>query len=51
MSKVAGVIRRPQVLIETPAFGIILMTCHYLDLGSAVEANFSSDTIKIKSTT
>ena len=27
------------------------MTCHYLDLGSAVEANFSSGTIKIRSTT
>ena len=26
------------------------MTCHYLDLGSAVEANFSSGTIKIRST-
>ena len=27
------------------------MTCHYLDLGSAVEANFSSGKIKIGSTT
>ena len=27
------------------------MTCHYLDLGSAVEANFSSGKIKIRSTT
>ena len=27
------------------------MTCHYLDLGSAVEANFCSGTIKIRSTT
>ena len=29
----------------------ILMTSHYPDLGSAVEANFSSGTIKIRSTT
>ena len=28
----------------------ILTTCHYLDLGSAVEENFSSGTIKIRST-
>ena len=27
------------------------MTCHYRDLGRAVEANFSSGTIKIRSTT
>ena len=50
MSKVADLFRRPSVLIETPGT-IILMTCHYLDLGSAVEANFSSGTIKIRGTT
>ena len=50
LEKVAGVFRRPPVLIETPDC-IILMTCRYLDLGRAVEANFSSGTIKIRGTT
>ena len=44
MSKVAEVFSWPSVLIEIPGT-IILKKCHYLDLGSAVEANFSSGTI------